>query len=450
MEPKKLIRRIPRDDYTSQKNMTPAQQRQYRYNRAKAYLKSSPSIGNFYNALKTILGGNDPKNPYLQVGEPIILPGYQIKPLIQGNQLVEQLSKAGTVSTNAIKALADKSSKFEGRLLNSTLDSQFPNQRVVDYNSLRQAIQSQLIPYTTKETTKYSTYGMDRLGLDDYQFINGQFIRPTPVTFTFESSKIPMGNNLHYDKNTLGHTRAFTQGDEVLSVLESQSDWAQHPWGVVAYNKMSKAAPHRLSYLRKVIAQQKEQGIPTQSVQSRIPYQEQYNNIPSDHIQHLQSTYPQRQLQENMLYASKNGYKKMRYPTRSTAIKVEGYEPTLLFQGHPELEQKALTIQEQIGYIELQLQQGTNMRNYVKLSNKLQGLKKEYEILKSQSTGQIYSPQEETILKRYEQFPKMFGKVFKDQKPQIIQDSKGNSWFEFAIPKDMQQRELMYKYGGKL
>jgi len=51
---------------------------------------------------------------------------------------------------------------------------------------------------------------MDRLGLDDFQLVNGEFVRPTPLTFTFESPKIPMGNGLHYSKNTLGHTRAFT------------------------------------------------------------------------------------------------------------------------------------------------------------------------------------------------------------------------------------------------
>jgi len=32
-----------------------------------------------------------------------------------------------------------------------------------------------------------------------------------------------------------------------------------------------------------------------------------------------------------MLFASRRGFNKMRYPTRDTAIKVEGYEPTLLF-----------------------------------------------------------------------------------------------------------------------
>ena len=411
------------------------------WNIAKSYLKNGPSLPNIIKALKYILDGPSSK----QTGSPPILPGFHLKGLQQGSVLEQQLSRLGTISTNAVKSLANRSGKFEGKLLNTVLDSQFPNQRVVNYNKLRESVQRQLIPYTTRETTKYATYGMDRLGLDNFQFINGEFVRPTPVTFTFESSRIPIGNGLHYNKNTLGHTRAFTQNDGVLSVMESQSDWAQHPWGTVAYNKMTKAAPHRLSQLRKMIAQQKEKGLPTQQTESRIPYQTQYRDVSAEHIKHLQDTYLQKQLQENMLYASRNGYEKMRYPTRDTAIKIQGYEPTLLFQGHPELEQKALNLQEQIGQLELQLYQGTNIGNYSRISRQLQGLKNEYNILKQQSTGQIYSPQEETILKKYEQFPKMFGKVFKDQKPQVV-----DGWYEFTIPKNMQQMELIYKNGGSL
>ena len=137
----------------------------------------------------------------------------------------------------------------------------------------------------------------------------------------------------------------------------------------------------------------------------------------------------------------------MRYPTRDTAIKVEGYEPTLLFGGNVEKEQYAIKLQEKIGQLEMQLAQRPLNR---RISSELQRTKREYETLKSQSTQQIYSPQQETILKKYDQFPKMFGKIFKDQKPQIVKDSKGNSWFEFAVPKNIQQMELVYRDGGKV
>lgn len=376
-----------------------------------------------------------------------ILPGFHLKGLQQGSVLEQQLSKSGTISTKAVKQLANNSSKFEGQILNRIVDTKFPNQKVIDYNSLRRTVQEELIPYQTVPTTQYREYGLDRLGLNTFYFKDGEFVRDTPVSFTFESPNIPMGNGLHYGPHTLGHTRGLSQGN-TFTVIESQSDWAQNPWGRVTYNKMSKAAPHRLSQLRKMIQQQKERGLATESTEARIPYQVQYRDVTAEHIKHLQDTYPQRQLQENMLYASRNGYERMRYPTRDTAIKVQGYEPTLQFKGNPQLEQYAKNLQEQILQIELQLQQGTNIINYRNLSIQLDNLKQQYNILKQQSTDQIYSPQEETVLRRYDQFPRMFGKVFKDQEPQIVQDAQGNSWFEFTVPKNMQQRELIYKNGG--
>ena len=416
---------------------------QRNWNIAKQYVKESPSLPNILKALKYLLDG--PSNHI--TGQPEILPGFQLKGLMRGSQLESQLSKAGTISTNAVKALANKSNEMQGNILNKVLDNLFPAQRVVDYNKLRKAVQSELIPYNTAPATKYADYGLDRIGYNAklspenvvFNPQTGQYESKAVKlgTFTFQSPRIPAGNAKHYSSNTLGHTRTFTNPEEpdVLNVLETQSDWAQNAWSRGSYDKMSKAAPHRLEQLRKIIAQQKERGIPSESTEARIPLQTQFKDIPSWHIQYLQQNYLPKQLQENMLYASKNGYKRMRYPTRDTAIKVEGY---------------ALKLQERIGQLEMQLMQGTNPRQYTKLAQELSKAKQEYNTLKQQSTQQVYSPQEETILRKYDSFPKMFGKIFKDQKPQIVKDSKGNSWFEFAIPKNLQTAELQYRYGGRI
>jgi hypothetical protein len=47
--------------------------------------------------------------------------------------------------------------------------------------------------------------------------------RPSTHTFTFESPRIPIGNNKHYDAATLGHSRTYTTPQEprVLHVMES-------------------------------------------------------------------------------------------------------------------------------------------------------------------------------------------------------------------------------------
>ena len=418
---------------------------QRNWNIAKSYLKNGPDIRNILSALKYILDG---PSKY-QTGQPDILPGFQAKTLLRGNPLEGQLSKTGTISTNAIKALANKSREFEGKLMQQVLDNKFPAQRVVNYDDYRRAVQQQLIPYQTRQSSKYADYGIERLGYNsklspETVRLNpqtGQYesVAVKPVTFTFETQKIPLGNAKHYERSTLGHTRTFTdpQNPGTLNILETQSDWAQNPVG--GYEKATKSASHHISQLRKMIAQSKERNIPTQNIEERIPLQQQYIDVPSWHIKHLQSEYLPRQLQENMLYASKNGYSKMRYPTSQTVAKIEGYEPILLF-GDVNKEQQAIRLQQRI----FQLQQAPFRRR------ELQRALQEYEQLKKESIGQTYSPQEQTILKKYDEFPRMFGKLFKEQKPQIVKDTKGNNWFEFNIPKNIEQMELTYKLGGIL
>lgn len=428
---------------------------QRNWNIAKQYVKESPSLPNILKALKYLLDG---PSKY-QTGQPEVLPGFQLKGLMRGSQLESQLSKAGTISTNAVKALANKSNEMQGKILNKVLDNQFPAQRAVDYDKFRKAVQQELIQYQTKPATKFADYGIDRLGFSSkmnpdnviFNPATGQFESKAVKlnTFTFESPRIPLGNAKHYNKNTIGHTRTFSNPDEpgILNILETQSDWAQNP--MRGYEKASKAASHHLQQLRKMLSQQKELGLPTQEVESRIPIQTQYKEVPAYHIRYLQENYLPRQLQENMLYASRNGYTRMRYPTRDTAIKVEGYEPKLLFNGNVSKETEALKLQERIQQIEFQMQQANPLMQR-SLSRELNTLKQQYNTLRQESTGQVYSPQEETILKKYDSFPKMFGKLFKDQKPQIVKDTKGNSWFEFAVPKNMQQIELQYKRGGTI
>ena len=62
-------------NYQTWSNMSVGDQWKYRFNRAKAHLQH-PTIGNVWEAGKTILGGNDPENPNLNLmTAPDILPG---------------------------------------------------------------------------------------------------------------------------------------------------------------------------------------------------------------------------------------------------------------------------------------------------------------------------------------------------------------------------------------
>jgi hypothetical protein len=90
-------------------------------------------------------------------------------------------------------------------------------------------VQDKLIPYDRTPQTKWSTYGMNRLGFkitkkpDETGGIV-EYIPNVPTnTFTLHSPRIPRGDNKHYDPNTLGHTRTFTDPDDnnILYILES-------------------------------------------------------------------------------------------------------------------------------------------------------------------------------------------------------------------------------------
>ena len=61
-----------------------------------------------------------------------------------------------------------------------------------------------------------------------------------------------------------------------------------------------------------------------------------------------------------------------------------------------------------------------------------------------------YLPEHQTILKKYTDFPKLFEKLFKDQKVRTVTDDKENTWFEVDIPKGYLNREWQFKLGGKL
>ena len=60
------------------------------------------------------------------------------------------------------------------------------------------------------------------------------------------------------------------------------------------------------------------------------------------------------------------------------------------------------------------------------------------EILEGKIKGNTYEPAHQTILKKYSEQPKTIKKLF-GVEPKIITDSKGNTWYEFDIPKKFKE-----------
>ena len=156
-------------------------------------------------------------------------------------------------------------------------------------------------------------------------------------TYTFSSSRIPNGSGKHYDANTLGHSRTYTTADEpdVLHVMESQSDWAQQRKGGIQLIDMTEENfLNDKAYFEQLIGELESKGISEEEI---APFRNELNKLTKnykDHfgynsknsqLNHLIDNYTSRQIQENLRYAAEKGQKKMRYPTRETAAKIEGY-----------------------------------------------------------------------------------------------------------------------------
>lgn len=328
--------------------------------------------------------------------------GYMLKSLMRGNPLEKQLSKQGTVNVNNVRALINKGSDIEKTIVDKVLSSEeFANKKAIDYNRFRQAIQDELITYNVNPESQYANYGINSLSIPDN-------VDVTTNTFTFSSPRIPNGNSKNYQSNTLGHSRTFTRSDEpdITYVMESQSDWSQNGAAknisidIADSNDLINTYKWRIGELEQEISSGKNKWGITLSDEAIFDKRrmldttvswlekelERNQILSSTNLQqasYLSDNYFQRQLQENLKYAVENGQTKLRYPTRNTAIKIEGFS-----------------------------------------SNDLDDY--------------------EGILRRYDNFPKQYKKLFKGADVREVSDANGNTWYEVDVPKDYLKREWVY------
>lgn len=329
-------------------------------------------------------------------------------------------------------------------------------------------------------------------------------------TFTFSSPRIPQGSAKHYDANTLGHSRTYTTADEpdVLHVMESQSDWAQA--GIKEYKDSGKRAEQlrgRIERLTREIADEEqrlgarkridgstiENDWEVEQLREIIQRDKQtlndanreldrlYNQSQRGQEHYLADNYTSRQIQENLRYAAEKGQKKMRYPTRETAAKIEGYperqayydasgkdvttdKSVDLFDYHDdgrlaEINNRESEIHSQMDYLQSNLWKGEEkvdaQRLMAELDRDLSKLMKEkWSIIDNAELKPGFTKKvvydNENILKRYSDFPKQFGKLFKGATVRTTQDLHGNTWYEVDVPKDYLQQEWAFKQGGTI
>ena len=337
-------------------------------------------------------------------------PGYQLKILMEGNPLEKQVSKKGTVSINSIRAQAKKGSAVEKSVIERVLQSEdYKGQKQVDYNDFKKRVQDELVQETTVPATKYKDYGVSGLGYKpseggfDQHNINQNFLEhhpelhafvnsegnlivknngiwtawdipemknydeswynnvmgnPTqiqPYVMTFESDKIPIGNDKHFNKGTLGHTRYMQVPgeDDVLYVLESQSDWAQegknsnlNPVSMDDHirdwhqKRLPKAKKNLEKWEAMLESGKNSAGEALQEwakrdiegfIKEAKEWVKQSENVlamyeqPKEELVYVENSQQRRQIQEAIRQAAENGQKKVRFPTRQSAALIEGY-----------------------------------------------------------------------------------------------------------------------------
>ena len=221
------------------------------------------------------------------------------------------------------------------------------------------------------------------------------------------------------------------------------------------------------------------------------------NYVNLSQAEYLSDNFTTRQIQENLRYAAEKGQKKMRYPTRETAAEIEGYQKSrgAIFEQNPELQEKYNDFmafrQQKVndvikeyapeGFIDdylmrieempeevlatMDAEQIADLQRRSKLSwdfekseagsemkKKINEVYRKYDEHKwlEENIPGTYLPQHETILRKYDAFPKQYQKLFKKAEVRTVTDPKGNTWYEVDVPENYLQQEWTFESGGFL
>lgn len=405
--------------------------------------------------------------------------------------------------------------KQDKYLIQQVLDNHI-SEKHLDYNQLRKEVSDMIpkynISYADVENNltymMYEKYGLDRLGYEIEKDLDiaGNRVYRTPgiktKTVIFESPGLK-GNTKHYKGSQYdpsGHGRMFTTEEEpdVLYVIEDQSDHGQSRYYDIDGNEYTQDL-----FTRKFPGEDPKIG------------RAREKEFLSPMQIYMKDSHQRRQLQENLKHAAENGYTKVRYPTSETAAKIEDYtkiqkevpyseEERKMFPQNRELvKQKEIELNRNalINSIKIYSKrfpndlQAQKVFNHIENSFTLNPNKYTFDDLEARwmndavekfenpevfhaiidahtseadvafqsfttqhpyygeyKTVFDYPPEHQTILKKYDDFPKQYQKLFKGSEIRTFTDSKGNTWYEVDVPQSYLDgtAEIIFKTGGRL
>jgi len=263
----------------------------------------------------------------------------------------------------------------------------------------------------------------------------------------------------HQAKSVLGHSRFFAD-DDALHVLESQSDYFQ---GKNFKNYIQKRK--QLENDLKMLGSSEEidpSEFPEMAKARKVLMEDTKRGLEKDYNyekEALGKYHLERLLQENMAHAHGEGYKKLRYPTSETALKIQGWPTYTEADRLKEVEEELSYLSDSDAFKRLKDDDIVNIKDFGTLRYSLNPLtKKEFfekvneraNKLRQLPEHELNAPRLEekyqTVSKKYDEFPSMHKKVFGTE-PTKVTDKQGHSWYEMNVPEDFEIRA--FKRGSK-
>jgi hypothetical protein len=405
------------------------------------------------------------------------LPGLHLQSTMDNGAISKIVEpKSGLINTEQALAIIGKESGGADKvaLIKKGLGENIPKK--MDYNEFRKTVQDQLIPLERQILTERSDYGINSLGYNrgwKGQFA-GQNVEITD-TMPLENKTIVFGNkdkfgrgsNAHGNPDeTLGHAHYLIDAEtpDIINLTQLQSDALQG-----THRIMPKTFNPEISQYQLIRRQElQEKNIATlnkmkaegaadyeiKQMQEIVDAQELSNILEKGHIENftqkslLDKNHQERFLQEFVANAAERGdINKVRVPTSETAAKVQNYVSVSNNTIGPNTKK---LLDNSSSFDEFLKAKYNEIDGYDFNKEELKSLEKIFNDYKSGTLKPTYEPQHQTILKKYSEQPKLIKKLFGEE-PKIVTDGKGNTWYEFDIPKNFKEGKgqiKAFKEGG--
>jgi len=406
------------------------------------------------------------------------LPGLHLKSTMDNGAISKIIEpKTGRINTEQALAIIKKESGGLEKV--DFIKKQFGDAipKKIDYNEFRTIVQKSLVPLELKINPDGSAdYGLENLGYGSFWTNNkGKNLESAGI---LENNALTISNRTQFGggssmhgnpDDTLGHVHFLRDVDnpQTLTVTQIQSDAFQG--GYATMPKTKEAANFNIAQNEKHLEGQKRiwnsavqqpdgswlypsgdfipdaihiQGVQGQEAINAMQRAEAKN---LSQKQLLKKNHQERYLQEIVNYAAQRGdLNKIRIPTMETAAKVQNYIPNIPGVGSEATSSGSALFNLQT----MQSSYAPGSAKFIEFQTEIDKINN----LRPSFNLNDYGKMEQSILKKYKDQTKNIKKLY-GQDVITVTDAKGNTWYEFDIPKSFKSGTgeiKAFKEGGSL